>query len=85
MIKSLLVASALCLTLTAPAFAGSGGCDDNDAWLKLETEINAMPAGAEKDATMAEWKLAGEAKTASNMNECDNRMSGAKDTMGKKK
>lgn len=84
MIKTLLVASALCLALTAPAFAGSGGCDDEAAWSGMEAEITAMPAGADKDAAMAEWKMATEAKAGKNMNECDSRMNEAKGKMGKK-
>ncbi len=84
MIKSLMIASALCLALTAPAFAGSGGCDDNEAWSKMETEINAMPAGADKDAALAEWKMATDFKAGKNMNECDNHMNEAKGKMGKK-
>lgn len=84
MIKSLMIASALCIALTAPAFAGSGGCDDPAAWKQTEADINAMPAGAEKDAAMAEWKMSGDFKAANNMNECDSHMKSARDHAGKK-
>ena len=77
MIKSLIAASLLCLALTAPAFAGSGGCDDTDAWTKMEADITALPDGAEKTAALAEWKMANDSKTAKNMNECDNHMNEA--------
>ena len=84
MIKSLIAASVLCLGLAAPALAGSGGCDDDEAWSKLEADVGAMPAGADKDAAMAEWKMAGEARTAKNMNECDNHMTETRNKSGKK-
>ena len=85
MIKSLMIASVLFVALSVPAFAGSGGCDDNDAWTATEAEINGLADGDEKDAALAEWKMSGEFKASSNMNECDNHMKMAREHMGKGK
>ena len=85
MIKSLMLASALCITLSVPAFAGSGGCDDNEAWTATEAEINGLADGAEKDAAMAEWKMSSDFKASNNMNECDSHMKTARDHAGKGK
>lgn len=74
-----------CASLSIPAFAGSHGCDDNDAWTATEAEINGMADGDEKDAALVEWKMSGEFKASSNMNECDSHMTMAREHMGKGK
>lgn len=81
MIKTLI--AGLCfLAIAGPAYAGTG-CLDADR-TALEAEITAMPAGAEKDAAIAEWDMSTAAKTANNPNECDSRMQKARDHVGKK-
>ena len=84
MIKSLMIASALCVALAVPAFAGAN-CEDKDAWAAAETEVNAMAAGADKDAALAEWKLSGGFKQAGNLGECNTHMAAAMDQAGKQK
>ena len=83
MFKTIILSAALASALAMPAWAGSGGCDDKDAWTKSEADINAMAAGPEKDAAMADWKMASQAKASNNMNECDSKMKSANDHMSK--
>jgi len=84
MLKYALVATALTLAMSAPSFA-AGGCEDDAAWNKTETDINGMAAGADKDEAMAEWEMAKKAKIAKSMNECDSHMSKAGTRAGGKK
>ena len=44
-----------------------------------------MADGDEKDAALVEWKMSGEFKASSNMNECDSHMTMAREHMGKGK
>ena len=68
-----------------PAFAGSGGCDDQGAWTAAEAEINGLADGPEKDAAMTEWKMSTDFKASNNMKECDSHMNMAREHAGKGK
>ena len=81
MIKTL-IAGLCVLAIAGPAYAGTG-CLDADR-TALEADIAAMPAGADKDAAIAEWDMSTAAKTANNPNECDTHMANARGKTGKK-
>ena len=67
MFKAMILGAAIVMAAAVPTMAGSGGCDDQDMWTKSETDINAMPAGPEKEAALADWKMATDFKAAKNI------------------
>ena len=75
MIKTLLIASAICMALATNANAASR-CDLEQR-AALEKQIQALPEGEQKTAALKEWDLSTKAFTDNNMNECDSKMNEA--------
>ena len=82
MMKTIFIATALCMTLAAPAFAGSG-CDETSR-TALQASIVAMPDGAGKVAAMKEWDLSTDSMKTGNLNDCDSHMKAAGKAAGAK-
>ena len=80
MIKTLIVASAVCMALATSANAASR-CDEPQR-AALETKIKALPDGEQKTAALAEWELSTKAFNDKNMNECDSKMNSAEKAGG---
>jgi hypothetical protein len=75
MIKSLILASAVCLAMATSASAGSR-CDEPQR-ASIEAKIKALPDGEQKTAAMTEWELSTKAFNEKNLNDCDTHMNNA--------
>jgi len=75
MIKSLILASAVCVAMVTSASAASR-CDEAQR-AAIETKIKALPEGDQKTAAMKEWELSTKAFNEKNLNDCDSHMNAA--------
>ena len=75
MFKSVVMASAICLTLVVPAAAQSAKFACDEAGLaKLRTEIDAMTDKERQKASLAAWEAANAAFKANDIQTCNDRI-----------
>ena len=80
--KKYLMIAAIALAFTTPAMAASD-CSDKDM-MDTKASVDAMPAGANKDAAMKELQMTMDAKTKKDMKSCQEHSTNTKAAAGKK-
>ncbi len=77
MIKSALLASAICFAFVVPAFAQSAVTCDEASLTKMRTEIDAMTDKDKQAKSLESWTAADAAFKANNLDECNARIGDA--------
>jgi hypothetical protein len=75
MMKSIILASAVCLAMATSASAASR-CDEPQR-AAIEAKIKALPDGEQKTAALAEWDLSTKSFNEKNVTDCDTHMNNA--------
>ncbi len=73
MLKSTLLATAICFAFIVPASAQSMKCDEASL-TKMRTDVDAMSDKDKQKMTIANWEKAMAAMKANNMKECEDLM-----------
>lgn len=74
MLKSALLATAICFAFVVPASAQQKINCDETSLMKMRTDIDAMTDKEKQTTTIASWEAAMAAMKANNMAECDARI-----------
>ena len=82
MIKSAILASAICFAFVVPASAQQTVTCDQAALTKMRTDIDAITDPAKKAQAMQSWTAADTAFKANNLAECNARIGDASTSMG---
>jgi hypothetical protein len=82
MIKSAILASAICFAFVVPASAQQTVTCDQASLTKMRTDIDAITDPAKKAKAMESWTAADTAFKANNLNECNARIGDASTTIG---